>query len=106
MPPFAKHARAEMTGPGTLTITMPGGPLPGDYQWSLDPPAHVTEQVRRHRYLAVSVTTKVLPSLIGPDQLLPAFTDPEVLTGLIPVTVSAGQDGILSRIFQRLSAGA
>ena len=44
------------------------------------PPAHVREQVRRHRGLAISLITKTLPALL-PEHLPSTLADPEALAG-------------------------
>lgn len=81
-PPLISGAQAELSGK-TLAITAPCGPLGEDYRWEIEPHPHVIDVARASRGLAVSATTKVLPSRLAPDELPSAFADPEALTAWI-----------------------
>ncbi len=56
---------------------------PVRHEWTVDPPPHVCEQLRRHRGFAIALTTKVLPTLLLPEDLPAAFADPEAITSWV-----------------------
>lgn len=67
---------------GYLLITVTGYlPDTVEHEWAIEPPAHILEQVRRLRGLAISLVTKALPTRLGVEDLPSAFTDPEALIG-------------------------
>jgi hypothetical protein len=70
----------------SLAITADLPPRTAKSEWSINPPAHVREQIHRREALAVSVTTKVLPGLLSPEDLPAAFIDPEALVGWVRLT--------------------
>ncbi len=71
---------------GRLTVTTAGASP--DHQWAIAPPPHVCDQLRRHHGFAISVTTKLLPALVVPDDLPAAFADPEALTGWVDLSTT------------------
>ena len=71
---------------GRLTVTTTGAEQ--GHQWAIAPPPHVCDQLRRHHRFAISVTTKMLPTLVLPDDLPAAFTDPEALTGWVELATT------------------
>jgi hypothetical protein len=80
-PPYIHQIRAELSG-DRLTVTV-NADSPGGHTWSIDPPPHVCEQLRRRRGFAISVTTKALPTLLTPEDLPSAFTAPEAVVGWV-----------------------
>jgi len=86
-PPPIRWIRAEMDGEClSLAITADLPPRTAKSEWSINPPAHVREQIHRREALAVSVTTKVLSGLLSPEDLPAAFIDPEALVGWVRLT--------------------
>jgi hypothetical protein len=65
----------------SLAITADLPPRTDNSEWSINPPAHVREQIQRQEALAISMTTKVLPRLLGPEDLPAAFIDPDASAG-------------------------
>jgi hypothetical protein len=85
-PPTVHDVEAEISGDYlivTVTGYLPDAP---DHEWALKPPRHVLDQVRRLDGIAVSVVTKVVPSLLGSQELPAAFCDEEALVGWVPLT--------------------
>jgi len=80
-PPDIPQIHAALRGE-RLTVTV-AADLPVRHEWPVDPPAHVCEQLRRHRGFAIALTTKVLPALLLPEDLPAAFADLEAVTGWI-----------------------
>jgi hypothetical protein len=78
-PPVIPQIHATLTG-NQLDVTVEEG-MPARHEWPLDPPPHVIEQLCRCRGFAISLTTKVLPALLVPDDLPAAFADPGAITG-------------------------
>jgi hypothetical protein len=78
-PPVIAQIHATMLG-DQLDVTVEEG-MPVRHEWPLEPPPHVAEQLRRCHGFAISLTTKVLPALLVPDDLPAAFADPEAITG-------------------------
>lgn len=79
--PLISGIRAEMTGT-KLTVDIPEGPS-GQHQWRVEPPEHVRKQISRHGGLLICVTTRALPTLMGPQDLAGALTAPEALIGRV-----------------------
>jgi hypothetical protein len=84
-PPNVRDMEAEIDG-DYLVVTVTGHiPHAPDHQFALKPPRHVLEQVRRMKGIAVSVVTKVVPSLLGFEDLPAAFSDESAVTGWVPL---------------------
>jgi hypothetical protein len=79
LPPHVPRFRAALDG-DQLTVTI-NPDTPDGHTWTLTPPPHVRDLLRRRRGLAISVTTKALPTLLIPADLPGAFGDPEAVTG-------------------------
>lgn len=79
LPPRIPQIHAALDD-GHLSVT---ADTPTRHEWAVDPPAHVCEQLRRHRGFAISLTTKALPTLLALDDLPGAFTDPEAVVGWV-----------------------
>lgn len=83
-PPTIRQVRAELTGT-KLTVQFPSD-NPDRYICTTEPPARVLGQLNRVGSLAIAVTTSVLPTLMTPDDLPTALTDPGALVGWVPIT--------------------
>ena len=84
-PPVLRDMEAEIDG-DHLIVTVTGYiPHAPDHEFALKPPRHVLDQVRRKRGIAVSIVTKVVPSVLSPEELPAAFRDEEAVTGWIPL---------------------
>ena len=79
LPPYILRLRAALDG-DQLTVTI-NPDTPAGHTWTLTPPPHVRDLLRRRRGLAISVTTKALPTLLIPDDLPGAFGAPEAVSG-------------------------
>ena len=79
LPPHVTRIHAALDGDRLTVIINPD--TPARHTWTLTPPPHVRDLLRRRRGLAILVTTKALPSLLIPDDLPGAFGDPEAVTG-------------------------
>ncbi len=84
IPPTIRQVRAELTG-NKLTVHFPSD-NPDRYICTTEPPARVLEQLNRVGGLAIAVTASVLPTLMAPDDLPIAFTDPGALVCWVPIT--------------------
>ena len=83
-PPAVRDMEAEIDG-DHLIVTVTGYiPHAPDHEFALKPPQHVLDQVRRMEGIAVSIITKVVPSILTPEELPTAFHDEEAVTGWIP----------------------
>lgn len=80
-PPRTRQIRADLRD-DRLTVTI-GADSPGGHKWAVSPPPHVCEQLLRYRGFAISLTTKALPTLLAPEDLLGAFNDPEAIVGWV-----------------------
>ena len=84
-PPAVRDMEAEIDG-DHLIVTVTGYiPHAPDHEFALKPPQHVLDQVRRMEGIAVSIITKVVPSILTPEELPTAFHDEEAVTGWIPL---------------------
>jgi hypothetical protein len=88
-PPTIGDAEAEIID-GYLIVTVTGYVVDApDQEWAVKAPAHVLDQVRRLRGVAVSLVTKALPTLLLPEDLAAALTDDEALVGWVPLATGA-----------------
>ena len=81
IPPCIEEMQAELRGE-QLNVTVTGGQAAG-HEWVITPPAHVCEQVRRLRGLAICLITKTLPALLPPEHLPSVLADPDALVGWV-----------------------
>ncbi len=80
-PPCVDQIRAELRDDRLRVII--NADSPASHEWAITPPPHICKQLHRHRGFAISLTTKVLPALLLPEDLPAAFADPEAVTGWV-----------------------